>query len=86
MKKNDVEIGKPKYQCGDNVDFTFVDVNNVRKTYNGVIEVVDAWGTIRCPDIPSYDIIVNQEGQEVLWKHIPETICEKINVREMENM
>ena len=34
----------------------------------GIVLVVDALGTFECPNIPSYDIIVEEEN--MLYKHV----------------
>jgi len=70
-------LGKPIFQRGDRVAFSFTNAYGEQETHSGIIEIVNAYGSLRCPDIPSYDILVNCDGQEVLWKHIPECICNK---------
>lgn len=57
--------GKPKFKVGDKVCFTWEG-----KELEGVIYVVDAYGTFFEHDDVSYDIIESHEGG--LYKHIQE--------------
>ncbi len=59
-------IGKPKYKYGDRVSFA---MNG--KTKQGVVTVVDAFGTFGQDLEPSYDILVKEEN--MVYKHIRET-------------
>lgn len=51
------------YKVGDEVIFM---VDN--KQREGIIFVVDAYGTFERPGIPSYDILV--ESENMLYKHV----------------
>lgn len=51
------------FKVGDLVTFL---CGNVLK--EGIVLVVDALGTFECPNIPSYDIIVEEEN--MLYKHV----------------
>lgn len=79
-------IGKPKYNCKDNVRFKLED-----KEYIGEVWIIDKYGTWDDPSDVSYDILVEdafKEGDEhykpgkdnsCLFKHITEKlIIEKI--------
>lgn len=61
-------IGKPRYKRQDVVCF---EIAGMKKT--GVIEIVDAYGTFFQDEEPSYDIMVNENNEECLYKHIPES-------------
>lgn len=64
--------GRPRYNRGDDVDFWLNNgKNNIRLCGN--IEIVDRYGSFERPDEPSYDICAYYEGEEVLFKHVPET-------------
>ena len=66
-------IGKPKFKIGDKVSFEF----NKGEFLEGVIEIVDAYGTIEQNVQPSYDILVEHSphfnGEPCLYKHIVES-------------
>lgn len=67
-------LGKPKYQCGDVVEWRWG--SNDKKI--GKIEIVDAYGTFEQNLEPSYDIL-EENG---LYKHICESkILHKVKVR-----
>lgn len=71
-------LGRPKYQVGDKVSFE-MSYDNKKFNLEGVIEIVDAFGTYFYKDGPSYDIMVddfNNKGR-CLCKHIPEKIVKK---------
>ena len=51
------------YKVGDEVVFT---LNGLRR--EGVVLIVDAYGTFERPRIPSYDILV--ESENMLYKHV----------------
>ena len=51
------------FKVGDQVTFLCGDVLK-----EGIVLVVDALGTFECPNIPSYDIIVEEEN--MLYKHV----------------
>ena len=59
--------GKPKYKLGDIVKFS---VNNIVKT--GVVYIVDAYGTFEDPSDASYDVLVENDEERCLYKHISE--------------
>ena len=58
-------VGKPKYKCGDIVQFKFYD--GIKE---GVIAIVDKYGTFEDNSDVSYDILV--EGENTLYKHFTE--------------
>ena len=51
------------FKVGDQVAFLCGDVLK-----EGIVLVVDALGTFECPNISSYDIIVEEEN--MLYKHV----------------
>lgn len=59
-------LGKPKFKCGDIVKFKFDD-----KTKEGIIAIVDAYGTFEQSKEVSYDILVKSEN--TLYKHYVES-------------
>ena len=59
-------IGKPKYKAFDKVEF-FLNENEL---HEGVIYVVDKYGTFFDKSDVSYDIFVEEEN--TLYKHINE--------------
>lgn len=59
-------LGRPKYKRTDRVRFCSYD-----KEVVGVIEIVDACGTLDQEDEPSYDILCKEEN--CLYKHIIES-------------
>lgn len=65
-------IGKPKYKRGDKVKFRVMNTN-----LEGVIEIVDAYGTFEQNSEVSYDIFVESSphfaGEPCLYKHVIET-------------
>lgn len=63
--------GKPKFKEGDDVIVTFD--NNL--TIKGYVYIVDKWGTFENPSDVSYDVM--QEGDKMLYKHIPECLLSK---------
>lgn len=58
-------IGKPKYTRGQVVKFKVQD-----ETKEGVIAIIDKWGTFEDNSDVSYDILVGIEN--CLYKHIRE--------------
>ena len=58
-------IGYPKYERGDFVEFGWNG-----EVLQGVIEIVDAYGTFEQNEEPSYDIGVEGKG---LYKHVRES-------------
>lgn len=65
-EKEEKKPNKPKYTYGDIVKFKFND-NDIKE---GVIAIVDAYGTFERPGIVSYDILVKSEN--ILYKHFIE--------------
>ena len=66
-------LGKPKYTYGDIVKFTAND-NKIRE---GIIAIIDRWGTFEDDSDVSYDIMNKEEN--ILYKHFREDcIIEKI--------
>ena len=61
-------LGKPKYKWGDAVTFAWGNL-----TYQGVIEIVDAYGTFGQNKEPSYDICVDDPEIGGLYKHVRES-------------
>ena len=51
------------FKVGDQVTFLCGDVLK-----EGIVLVVDAYGTFESPNIPSYDIMV--ENENMLYKHV----------------
>lgn len=66
-------LGQPKYKWEEPVTFKYV-LNDVEKTFDGVIRIVDAYGTFEQKDEPSYDIEALYNGDIVLFKHIRESL------------
>ena len=64
-------VGNPKFKCGDKIQVTLQD-----EIFEGVIYIVDAYGTFENPDEVSYDVL--SESDNILYKHIPERIIKKI--------
>ena len=62
-------LGHPKYTYGDVVLIKFKD-----ETLLGTVEIIDAFGTFFNPDEVCYDILVDKDCTNVLYKHIPERI------------
>ena len=59
-------IGQPKYQLRNRVRFMFRD-----EELEGIIRIVDAWGTFEQNEEPSYDILC--EKKNCLYKHVLES-------------
>ena len=59
--------GKPKYKLGDVVKFS---LNGIVKT--GEVYIVDAYGTFEDPSDASYDVLVENDEERCLYKHISE--------------
>ena len=59
-------IGHPKYQWRNRVRFVFRE-----EELEGIIQVVDAWGTFEQNEEPSYDILC--EKKNCLYKHVLES-------------
>ena len=64
-------LGKPKFELNDKVSFTLQE-----KTIEGVVYIVDAYGTFENPNEVSYDVFSDDEN--VLYKHIPERLVKKV--------
>ncbi len=66
-------IGKPKFNFGDKVKFTLEG-----KTYHGSIYIIDEYGTFEDNSDVSYDVMINDWGdnhdQECLVKHLTEKL------------
>lgn len=58
-------VGKPKYKCGDIVQFKFND-----SIKEGTVAIVDKYGTFEDDSDVSYDILV--ENENTLYKHLTE--------------
>ena len=66
-------MSNARYTYGDIVKFKTA----FKGTKEGVIAIVDAYGTFESPGKPSYDIYVKKEN--ILFKHISESsVIEKI--------
>lgn len=66
-------IGHPKFKRNDKVVFEMIFQDKCIRV-EGVIEIVDAWGTFEQGDEPSYDIAATlPDGEEYLIKHIIES-------------
>lgn len=64
-------MDKSSFKVGDEVVFT---LNGIRR--EGVVFIVDAYGTFERPRIPSYDILV--ESENMLYKHVAyDMVCKK---------
>lgn len=69
-------IGKPKYKEGDIVRFK-VKINGETEIKEGVVAIVDQYGTFEYDQDVSYDIMIDSEN--CLYKHFPEpTVIKKI--------
>ena len=61
-------IGKPKFNRGDVVSFTWEG-----ETLTGKVEIIDAWGTFENDNDCSYDVLCDESPRgECLYKHLPE--------------
>ena len=65
-------LGEPRFKQQDRVTFDFQMDDGLRKI-DGVIYVVDAYGTCDQTEEPSYDIEAFYEGEVMLFKHIRES-------------
>ena len=64
-------IGRPKYKVGDKVVFRFPDFeNNAIKDVEGIVAIVDSYGTFFDQSDVSYDIL--DKKQNMLFKHVKE--------------
>lgn len=62
-KKENKESSIVPYNAGDFVTFLCKGILK-----EGFIVIVDVFGTFECPNIPSYDIMV--ESDNILYKHV----------------
>ena len=60
-------IGHPKYCYGDKVHI----IGRNGSVVEGIVEIIDAWGTFEQHEEPSYDVMVTNEN--CLYKHIRES-------------
>lgn len=67
-------LGKPKFELNDKVSFTLQE-----KTIDGVVYIVDAYGTFENPNEVSYDVF--SEDENILYKHIPERLIKKVKTK-----
>lgn len=70
-------LGKPKYKQDDVVHFKIED-----RLITGIVYIVDAYGVCEVNQ-PSYDIIVEEGDERILFKHIPESYVFKTDKEEM---
>ena len=70
-----MSIGEPKYKRGDMVCFGDASADK-DELFVGRVCIIDAYGTFENPNEVSYDIMIDLDGQEVLWKHIPESVVQ----------
>lgn len=64
-------LGNPKFNLNDVVSFSFCD-----KKKQGIIYIIDKYGTFFDKSDVSYDIFVEEEN--MLYKHINENFVEKV--------
>lgn len=64
-------IGKPKYNYNQKVVFTILE-NGKKKTKVGTVDIIDYYGTFFDKSDVSYDIMVKENGEYCLYKHIRE--------------
>ena len=65
-------LGRPKFKREDMVTFE-VELNGELWKIDGVIYIVDAYGTSDQNEEPSYDIEAFYNGEVMLFKHIRES-------------
>ena len=65
-------LGKPKFKREDMITFE-VELNDELRKIDGVIYIVDAYGTSDQNEEPSYDIEAFYDGEVMLFKHIRES-------------
>ena len=69
--------GFPKYSRGQLVSFTFTNVRYPEPvTKVGRVYIIDAFGTFDDPDDVSYDILVENEEENCLYKHVTEALVQ----------
>ena len=67
-------LGNPKFKVNDRVKFRII-VNGVKEEMEGVVAIVNSYGTFFQNEEPSYDIMVEHflGGEKTLVKHIRES-------------
>jgi len=67
-------LGNPKFKVNDKVKFKII-VDGFEKEMEGVVAIVDSYGTFFQNEEPSYDIMVDHflGGEKTLVKHIRES-------------
>ena len=67
-------LGNPKFKVNDRVKFRII-MNGFEEEMEGVIAIVDSYGTFFQQEEPSYDILVEDflGGEKTLVKHIRES-------------
>ena len=65
-------MGKPKYHLGEFVRFRVINSGDT-KNKDGIIRIVDAFGTLEQQEEPSYDIEIIENEDVCLCKHIRES-------------
>ena len=69
--------GNPKYKRGQMVRFTFWSARYPHPvTQVGRVDIIDAFGTFDDPSDVSYDILVENEEENCLYKHITEALVQ----------
>ena len=71
--------GRPKFKEGEKVAFTFGNI----ATKEGIVYIVDKYGTFDNPTDVSYDILV--ESENMLYKHITESKVSKVITKHSRN-
>ena len=66
--------GKPKFKYGDRVAFPLGDTIK-----EGIVYIIDKYGTFDNPNDVSYDIMV--ENENTLYKHITESKVSKVRTK-----
>ncbi len=69
-------LGEPKFKREEQVRFTF-DIKGEERSFDGVIYIVDAYGTFEQKEEVSYDIEALMDGEVVLFKHVRESCVTK---------
>lgn len=64
-------LGKPKFNYDDRVGFKILE-NGEEKIKIGTIGIIDKFGTFFDDSDVSYDILVEENGERCLYKHIRE--------------
>ena len=71
-KNRHYTVGKPKYHLGESVRFRVINSGDT-KNKDGIIRIVDAFGTVEQQEEPSYDIEIIENEEVCLCKHIRES-------------